>query len=801
MARHFASVPLGVLFAAALTASAADPPAKAPAPAPPPATAPEEAPKGDDYRQYFKKPQTTEDYWLATRYEIEVGRFDLAARWLHSMLEQPQADNMPPKKPTEDELVALEEKYTMAAFLELRNVDWSNDPKLAETAKKDADDLINQVRDAVNKKLNDPVKIQLYVKNLNGDREEHDFALKALYRSGGRVVPYLIDELRSGPLENRPALLDALRRLGPETLPPLYAVLDSDIPGLQLDILDVLRRRGAPRKPDEVFLPSYLWRLTGEKQPEDVRRRATRVLADFLDVDPTNLPPAPLALTRQAERYYQHKAPFANPKEVAVWRWDPDAKRLVRGWPGAETVTQDQAEAYYGTRFAKDALEFDPSYAPAQNVLLSLTLDKGAVPPPAPPGQVTPPVRDLLSTVNPDLISSVLERALDEHRPAVILPAVQALGDMDDVRANRAGDHGQPALVRALNYPDRRVQMAAADALMRIPGQPDGQTGGRIVEVWRRALAAEPTAKAVPKVIVGYFDDALGNKVADAVKKSGYDPIQVRTGRDVLKRLNEAADVDLVLIDEALPDPGLAALLAQLRADVHFGRVPVVLTVSREREDAVHRYAENAPNVSVLPGALALDAAALKPFLEGRLGEAGPPLSEAELKEYAEKAVHHLAELAKGVPPGLDVRPTTETVYAALRSAGLSPEGQIDAIHVVGTFAGARPQTELADVVLDDRPDKRPVKVRAAATAELIRHIQEHGLSLTGDQVKSLAALYAKGGDPALKDELALLMGGMRPDARVTGQRLLNFQPPTPGPPPAPPPPTPPAPPPPMKDK
>ena len=159
---------------------------------------------------------------------------------------------------------------------------------------------------------------------------------------------------------------------GPRRCRPCTPSLDSDIPILQLDILDVLRKRGA------VGAVPYLWRLTGPDQPENVRRRATRVLADFLDVDPTNLPPAPLALTRLAERYYEHKVPFANPKEVTVWRWDPTAKQLVRGWPGAETVTQEQAEEYYGTRFAKEALALDPTYAPAQNVLLSLTLEKGA---------------------------------------------------------------------------------------------------------------------------------------------------------------------------------------------------------------------------------------------------------------------------------------------------------------------------------------------------------------------------------------------------------------------------------------
>ena len=264
--------------------------------------------------------------------------------------------------------------------------------------------------------------------------------------------------------------------------------------------------------------------------------------------------------------------------------------------------------------------------------------------------------------------------------------------------------------VRALNYPDRRVQMAAADALMRIPGEPGPVAAGRIVEVWCRALAADPADHAAPKVIVGYYSVEVGNKVADAVKKSGFDPIPVRTGRDVIRRLNQAADVDLVLIDEALPDPGLASLLAQLRADLNYGRIPVVVTASKDRQDALRRYAEQSLNVSVLPLPLAESVPDLQPFLVSRLGETGPPLSETELKEYAEKAVRRLAELAKGQLAGIDVRPAAETVYAALRSGKLSPEGQIDAIQIVGRFAGSKPQTELADVVLDER---RPTKVTA----------------------------------------------------------------------------------------
>ena len=96
----------------------------------------------------------------------------------------------------------------------------------------------------------------------------------------------------------------------------------------------------------------------------------------------------------------------------------------------------------------------------------------------------------------------------------------------------------------------------------------------------------------------------------------------------------------------------------------------------------------------------------------------------------------------------------------------------------MGRLAGAPPQTELADVVLDAR---RTPKVRTAAAAALLRHIQEHGLTLQATQIDSLAALYASAGDKDLKEEMALLMGGLRPNARLTGERLLKYQPTPPG--------------------
>jgi CheY-like chemotaxis protein len=771
MIRAFVRCGVGVGLLAVLLARvpAADPPKKEPPPAPPAAPPPakdEGDPFAKDYRKFFKEPKTTEDYWTAIQFEIELGKYDLAAKLLRALLEK--------QKPTDDELVKLEEKDGMAAFLKLRTIpQWSDDPKADEQAKKDVSALIQQVRDAVKKKLTDPERLKLYVKNLNGSPEESEFALRELYRSGPEVVPYLVERLQDAKGGERANLLDALRRLArnKEVLPPLYAALDIDDPLLQADLIDVFRRA-----PATGAVP-YLWRLAAPGGNEAVRDKAVETIGYLLDTPSSKLEAPKAVLTRQAERYYLHQVSFADPKAVTVWRYDPAAKKLVRGWPGAEVVTADQAEEYYGLRYAKEALAIDPTYRPAQILLLSLALDKAAA---APPAKGAPSPQELLETANPEVVSAVLERALAEQRTPVILATVKALGGLAEQRAGKSSAHVDPPLVQALFYPDRRVQFFAADALLHLPGPPSPQATTRIVDILRRSLAADPAARSGPKVLVGYFDDEINKRVVDAVTKAGYEAVPVRTGKDVLRRLNEAADIDLLLLDEALPDPGLAATLAQLRADLNAAPLPLVLTAKLDREEAVRGLADRYRNVTVIPFGLALDVKELTKVLHDRLADGGPPLAEAEMRDFAEWSVRWLRLLAAGDPAGYDVRPAAEAVYAALRAGKLSEPGQLDAILIVGRLPDGKAQTELANVVMDDR---RPAKLRVAATQELVRHVQQHGALLAPAQVTALDGLYAKAADPDLKASLALLQGALRPDAKLTGERLLKYNPPPPGPP------------------
>jgi CheY-like chemotaxis protein len=729
------------------------------------------AERGPDYRDFFKKPASAAEFWSAIQFEIEVGRYDLAAAHLHGLLQY---------KPTDAELAQLADQVGVAAFLRLRNIlTWSEDAKANKQASNDVEQLIGRVTEAVKRVRGDPKRIQMFIQNLLASPEENAYAVKELYRAGAVAVPYLIDAIRLSQPGDRSTLLTALRQLGPETVPAIVAALDSNDARLQVDLIDILRRRGTTEAvPD-------LWFLSASpKRHEDVRQKATEALAYLTGTSIGLLPSAKLALTQEAERYYRNQVKFPNAAAVSVWRWD--GQHVVEGWPGAPTIPAGRAEEYYGLKYAGQALELDPAYAPAQIVWLSLALDRAQEG--AGLGQTldrtAPAVHAMLASVSPELVTAVLERALKEHRVPVIVAAVRDLGARDEARASKPSTRLASPLVRALYYADRRVQFAAAEAMLRIPGSSAAQVTGRVVEILRRALAADPGppgAAVRPRVLLGYFDEDLLTRVAAAAAAAGFEPIRASTGREVLRRLTQAADIDLVVVDEALPDPGLASLLAQLRADVNVGLVPVILTAGPQREDAVRRYSEHFANVLTVPARILGDAPQLQGLLQARIAEPGnQPLPPTEMKEYAERAVAWLSWLVRGEPSGYDIRPAADVVLQALRSPSrLRPEGQVAAAEIASRLPGGEPQQVLADVVLDA---KRPPAVRVAAAALLVRSIQAHRPLLSRGHVARLTTLANQPDlDAPLRAQVATVLGSLQPDARLTGQRLLQYQPPQPG--------------------
>ncbi len=770
-----------------------------------------EAKKDESYRQFFRQPESVADFWQALQFELNVGRPDLAAGHLRGLLN---------KKPTEAEWIELEEEQGMSNILRLRLVPkWDDDPRINKQAQDNAEKLIQEVTAALEKHLSNQQRIAKFVKNLaSGEPEERSYALKELYRSGARMMPALIDRLRDARDEERVNLLLALPQLGSDIMPPLFAALDINDRKLRTDLIEVIEKRQ-----DRRAVP-FLWYLAGsERIPAEVRTQAKEALAMLLRAPAVNALPAPkVALTEEANRYYKHQVKFPDPARVTVWRWD--GKNLV-----SSTMTASKAEEYYGLYFAREALDLDPTYQPAQVVFLSLALEKAMEPLglDQPLTKGTPAINELLATVNPDLVTAVLERALTEHRTAVILGAARTLGSVGDVRAQRPLSKNEPALVRALKYPDRRVQLVAADALLRIPGKPTQPATARLVEVLRRAAAAEP----VSKVLIADGNRERAGLVADAVRKAGFEPVTALTGRDALRLAHEAADIDAILVDSGITDPQITYLVGQLRADMDVGLVPIFITEApvagkpaaaeqsragfhrsrlageeragvtaafEQADDALRQLAKQYPKIEVM--AATTDANKLRALIGEQIAaDMGRPFTVAEKrdpnaatadrlkrliaerKDDSDHALLWLGEMARGGLAGYDVKPATDTLIAALRWTTHSKEATLAAMDAVARLPGAKAQTALAEFVLDAR---RPPELRSVAASELVRHIQQNGPMLTGVQIKALESLSrAADADARLKGNTALVLGTLRPDRRTTGERLKSY---TPAPPPAP---------------
>src|SRR5205823_11965304 len=189
--------------------------------------------------------------------------------------------------------------------------------------------------------------------------------------------------------------------------------------------------------------------------------------------------------------------------KVSLWRWD--GRKLLE-----ETMTASKVEELLGLRYARQALQINPTHQPAQVVMLSLLADKGHQAPSAdhPLGVLRPTVEDLLLTLNADLLNATLEQALRDERTTVIVSTLRALGKLGDSRALKPQAQGEAAIVRALYFGDPRVNFAAADALLRIPGASTA-ANTRVVQILKGALLPEPVASERPRVLVASAQERL----------------------------------------------------------------------------------------------------------------------------------------------------------------------------------------------------------------------------------------------------------------------------------------------------
>jgi len=496
---------------------------------------------------FATEPKTALELWDAVDYLVRVGQAGQAVPYLKKFLDS---------KPDDATLLAIRDRYGAGSILRLAEF-----PETRDTARP----LLERLTAASRRGATQPARLGEAVAGLAASRAEQRDALDRLREAGPYAVPPLVAALNDGgrSREDRALIAANAGRLDRTTVPAWIAALAAPESTLAADAAEILGRIGDARAvpaltyygarrvdgPLRVAARAAVARLTGrpfEAQP----RTPVRVLAD------------------EARRYLVHAVTFPG-DAVEVWDWASDA-------PTPRTASKGDAEASLGLRYARQALDLDPADAAAQAAFVGLALQEGAGRAPGRfPADDPTHAWPAALAAGPAVLGNVLRQAIADGQSDLAATAATALGQVIDRNSLAAGRRPSP-LVEAVTAPDRRVQFAAARALVELDPARPFPGSDRVVPALSRFVAPNP---AVPKAVVIDGNVNRGNRVANLLRELGYDGSAVGSGEEGFRQAAGTADVEAVFLEPSgLQGPWKTIdTLTNLRADPRTAGLPIFL--------------------------------------------------------------------------------------------------------------------------------------------------------------------------------------------------------------------------------
>lgn len=558
---------------------------------------------GQNASDFYLPPKTVPEFWRAARFELRTGNYENAADRIKGLLAK--IGDAPNDKEVFDfvENPPPGGEAGFAQILRLRNIPkWNANPKLDAEAKANVEKLIEIVTKAVNNELKSEERIRRYIGALSGLQEEATYAIKELRKSGNAVVPVFCNILSNSPEEEiRTSIFRAIPQLGDETVPGLITYINQAETSDRVEIVSALLRRPNFRElvsqasTDPVPTLVYYW--GNPKIPETLRNAAANAAKVFLLKDPSkNVAPELRTgaglLNLFARSFLEGKANLGEPTGAAdgvptYTVWVPDGKTVKE-----IALSKAATNEHYGLLYARWALDLEPENTTVQETFLSIAIEgqanrTGGVEALA---KTAPQLHAILSKASYDLLYNLLEDGIRTKRSTIILAVVRTLGERAELRAAKSEEiklgeksRFRPGLlVKAFDYPDPRVRFAAADALLRIPGEPQHGRTSEIMKLLTASLAADAPAGGKQKALYADPDPVRINGISTVLQQAGYEVEAVNSGRQLMKRIQQAADIDIVIVDRHIVDPMLTDLLPQLKADIRGKTLPLFVVASIE---------------------------------------------------------------------------------------------------------------------------------------------------------------------------------------------------------------------------
>jgi hypothetical protein len=701
------ALPLVAGPASAARAQQGNPPAAA-APAPAAAAEPAVGPAAPEPESTAvqavleTQPTTPAEMTRAAKILADLRRPDLARQFLQKVL----AANL-----DQQQLAQLGEKFGSPMFVGLA----------ARTdLQPEAGKLADAVMAAYNRQLQAPERIGRLIGQLNDPSAEVRYqALMGLQETRGAAVGPMIEALADPSRRAEHAnIREALVRLGRDAEGPLMGILERSDPKLMAQAIQVLAQMNAR---DSVLY--LLGPYASPKSDPAVRAAAGAGLRQMLGRLPS-LQGAVKLLADQAEEYFDGRRPVRADIDgnVVLWSWNPSQNQCVSRFCPA-----DLAARLTAARLARDAYALAPDDHRVQVLYLATMLEAAACE--QAPGKPLPRADGsadrTAAALGWPLVEDTLEYAMAADRPAAAAAAARILGRIGAAeQLLRQGPDPAP-LVRAARSPDRRVRLAAVEAIVALG--PDGPyPGSSAVPEAIEFLVGTAGRRAA--LVAGSPAGRAGDLVG-MLASAGLETDTAADGAETVRLLSASPDYELVLIDPGIDRPTVDLLVQRLRHDPRTADLRVGLVA----RDGFYRRAERAALGDPLCLAFArpVDSATFERQM-ARLSALRPRefVSAAERQQQAAEALRLLARLSASSQDRklYDLSQTQAGVLKALWVPDLSKQA-IEVLAGLGTRASQQALVEMASRL------GQPLEIRQAAVEGFRSSSQEHGILLSRAEI------------------------------------------------------------------
>ncbi len=617
----------------------------------------------------------------------------------------------------------LESAADEAALLDLgRRFDRTALERLATAVELQPDGrkLADAVSAAQRKAARDPDRIAQWISRLQDPSFDVRAAAITALRGGEEDAARLLADALVDParVAERPMIAAALAGSDPHGIGPLTALASAPDANLRVAALQAL---GLTRHRD---VQAPLFRAAFS--PRSAAAERTTAEAGLRARDgklPTPIEAAGALYLEARNRYVQSGSGAATSATAAptatVWRWDAAGKKLASR--SVSPRTADLEAAAQQARIAAEIAGNDRFALLLSRAAALETLQASAVADPAQQQAAAAAWAEAEALSAADL-EALLDFTTEHDRSAATAATVRLLAARGGKATLTSAIAGKPApLVRAASHPDRRVRLAAVEAILALDPQSPFVGSSAVAD----ALGYFAGSIGERKALVVDISPARARDIGGVLGAAGYAVETAVTARDAVRLVADDADYELVLMYRPFATAELGQLPARLRADPRTARLPLV--VYCEPNDVVRaqtflsddRYAAAIHQ----PRTVELLTSQLKSFDPASL-----VVPADERRAASQTALAAIARLTSRDNRLWNFQAFDERIASEAWSSTVGRH----AVAVLGNRGTARAQRTLVDVA---SATLQPLEHRQAAAAAFQRSVVRHGLLLTAAEV------------------------------------------------------------------